>query len=103
MCLTPRPEVKNAKRRPCGFLVRWALVVTGDNSSEAVIADLLQIIADIQARRGYPPSIREITASLGFASTSTTHKYMKIAQHRGLLTMDPRVPRSVVLTVAHSR
>jgi len=51
--------------------------------------------------KGYPPSVREICAAVGFKSTSTVHSYLEKLEKNGLIQKDPTKPRA--LRVMHNR
>jgi len=44
---------------------------------------------------GYPPSVREICAALGFKSTSTVHIYLKTLESEGKIIKSPSKPRTL--------
>lgn len=45
--------------------------------------------------KGYPPSVREICAAVGFKSTSTVHSYLEKLKREGLIQKDPTKPRAL--------
>ncbi len=45
--------------------------------------------------KGYPPSVREICAAVGFKSTSTVHSYLEKLEQNGLIQKDPTKPRAL--------
>ena len=45
--------------------------------------------------KGYPPSVREICAAVGFKSTSTVHDYLEKLEKEGLIKKDPSKPRAL--------
>ena len=47
--------------------------------------------------QGYAPSVREIGAAAGIASTSTVHANLKRLEEIGILRRDPAKPRAMVL------
>ena len=51
-----------------------------DRKKEALAAYLRQRCAE-----GIPPSVREICASMGFKSTCTAHKYLKLLEEDGVI------------------
>lgn len=57
----------------------------------------LQLIADMVAERGYPPSVREIGEVLGLASSSTVHSHLQALVRKGYLKIDPTKPRAIEL------
>lgn len=50
------------------------------------------------ARKGYPPTVREICAAVGIKSTSTAHKDIERLELKGYLKKDPSKPRALMLT-----
>ena len=47
------------------------------------------------ARRGYPPSVREIGEAVGLSSSSTVHAHLGALQDKGYLRRDPTKPRAI--------
>ncbi len=45
--------------------------------------------------KGYPPSVREICAAVGFKSTSTVHAYLEKLKKEGYIAKDPTKPRAL--------
>lgn len=45
--------------------------------------------------KGYPPSVREICAAVGFKSTSSVHAYLTKLEDKGLIIKDPSKPRAL--------
>ncbi|MDH4146191.1 MAG: transcriptional repressor LexA [Acidimicrobiia bacterium] len=56
---------------------------------------ILDCIADHVARRGYPPSVREIGADVGLGSPSTVHAHLASLERLGYLRRDPTKPRAI--------
>lgn len=52
---------------------------------------------------GYPPSVREIGASVGLASPSTVHMHLKALEERGYIHRDPNKPRTIEITSDESQ
>lgn len=50
-----------------------------------------------RCQNGFPPTVREICQELGFKSTSTAHRYIKILEEQGLLEKGPKKNRAVRL------
>ena len=46
-------------------------------------------------QNGFPPSVREICAALGFKSTSTVHIYLKALEKDGKIMKSPSKPRTL--------
>jgi repressor LexA len=72
-----------------------------DDSTEPPRAELtnrqqriLTVIAQLIEQRGYPPTVREIGAAVGLASTSSVAHQLKTLQRLGYLHRDPRWPRA---------
>jgi SOS-response transcriptional repressor LexA len=60
--------------------------------------EILTYIRDYTGKHGYPPSMKEITGHLGYASTSTTFARLDVMQARGLITREKTTPRTLVIT-----
>jgi len=45
--------------------------------------------------RGYPPSVREIGAAVGLASSSTVHAHLRKLEEQGYIRRDPTKPRAI--------
>jgi repressor LexA len=58
---------------------------------------VLEVVRACVARRGYPPSIREIGDAVGLRSTSSVAYHLKALQEKGYLYRDPGRPRTVEL------
>lgn len=56
---------------------------------------VLEVIRDSVARRGYPPSMREIGEAVGLTSTSSVSHQLAALQRKGYLRRDPNRPRAV--------
>ena len=48
--------------------------------------------------KGYPPSVREIGKNIGLSSPGSTWKMMQKCERRGLIEIDPNVPRGIRIT-----
>ena len=46
-------------------------------------------------KKGYPPTVREMCASLGIRSTSTAHKELAALEQKGYIRKDPAKPRAI--------
>jgi repressor LexA len=57
--------------------------------------EILDFIAAEVRERGYPPSVREIGAAVGLASTSTVQAHLNTLQKQGYLRRDPTKPRAL--------
>ncbi len=56
---------------------------------------VLAVIRESVARRGYPPSVREIGEMVGLKSPSSVAHQLAALQRKGLLRKDPNRPRAV--------
>ena len=56
---------------------------------------ILLVIRDALAERGYPPSIREIAETTGLASPSSAAHQLKMLERKGFLHRDPNRPRAL--------
>jgi repressor LexA len=60
-------------------------------------AAILDVIRKNIREKGYPPSVREIGAAVGLASSSTVHGHLERLQTKGYLRRDPTKPRAIEL------
>jgi len=60
---------------------------------------VLEFIHAEVARRGYPPSVREIGEAVGLSSSSTVHAHLAALQDKGYLRRDPTKPRAIEVTL----
>jgi repressor LexA len=56
---------------------------------------ILDLIRETVADRGYPPSVREIGERLGLSSPSTVHSHLSALVRAGCLRRDPTKPRAI--------
>jgi len=56
---------------------------------------ILLMIRDALAERGYPPSIREIADRTGLSSSSSAAHQLKVLEAKGFLRRDPNRPRAL--------
>ncbi len=56
---------------------------------------ILDVIAQAVAERGYPPSVREIGEAVGLSSPSTVHSHLSALVRSGHLRRDPSKPRAI--------
>ncbi len=61
---------------------------------------IIDYIAATVRRSGYPPSVREIAAAVGLASTSAVHHHLSALERDGLLERDATQSRALRLTPA---
>jgi repressor LexA len=64
---------------------------------------IIQAIDDSVQRCGYAPTIREIGAAAGLASTSSVSYQLSILAKKGYLSRDPRRPRTAVVRPSADR
>src|SRR3954464_12187084 len=57
--------------------------------------EILDFISEQQAKRGFPPSGREIGEAVGLTSSSTVHAHLSTLQRLGYLQRDPTKPRAL--------
>jgi len=57
--------------------------------------EILDYVNKCVNENGYPPSVREICAAVGFKSTSTVHAYLQKLNENGILQKDPTKPRAI--------
>ncbi|MFD1850292.1 transcriptional repressor LexA [Oceanobacillus bengalensis] len=56
---------------------------------------ILDFIKDEVRKKGYPPSVREIAAAVGLASSSTVHGHLERLENKGYIRRDPTKPRAI--------
>ena len=56
---------------------------------------ILKYIHDQVQLKGYPPSVREIGAAVGLASSSTVHAHLRKLEEYGYIRRDPTKPRAI--------
>jgi repressor LexA len=61
---------------------------------------IIEYIAETVRRSGYPPSVREIAAAVGLASTSAVHHHLSTLERDGLLERDATQSRALRLRPA---
>ena len=61
---------------------------------------IIEYIATNLRTSGYPPSVREIAAGVGLASTSAVHHHLSALEREGLLERDATQSRALRLTPA---
>lgn len=61
---------------------------------------IIDHIANTVRESGYPPSVREIAAAVGLASTSAVHHHLSALEKEGLLERDATQSRAIRLTPA---
>ncbi|HEX5614678.1 MAG TPA: transcriptional repressor LexA [Acidimicrobiia bacterium] len=63
---------------------------------------VLEFIDAEVARKGYPPSVREIGEAVGLSSPSTVHAHLAALQDKGYLRRDPSKPRAIEVSLEPS-
>ena len=58
---------------------------------------ILRFITDFMRNQGYPPSVREICAGVGLASTATVHYHLNALRQEGSINMDGKKNRTISL------
>lgn len=61
---------------------------------------ILRYITKFMREQGYPPSVREICAGVGLASTATVHYHLKALKEEGLIHIDDRKNRTISIPEA---
>ena len=61
---------------------------------------IIEYIATTVRESGYPPSVREIAAAVGLASTSAVHHHLSSLEREGMLERDATQSRALRLTPA---
>ncbi len=56
---------------------------------------ILDFIKEEVNDKGYPPSVREIAAAVGLASSSTVHGHLERLETKGYIRRDPTKPRAI--------
>jgi SOS-response transcriptional repressor LexA len=56
---------------------------------------VLDCVRESIAKRGYPPSLREIGAKLGIGSTNGVNDHLKALEAKGMLTRDTKTNRGL--------
>lgn len=57
--------------------------------------DIMNFIKSEVREKGYPPSVREIGAAVGLASSSTVHGHLARLESKGYIRRDPTKPRAI--------
>jgi SOS-response transcriptional repressor LexA len=60
-------------------------------------ARILDVIRDTVRDRGYPPTLRELTAAVGISSSSTASEQLRLLEARGYIRVTPNTPRGIML------
>ena len=59
--------------------------------------EVLELIKETVAARGYPPTVREIGEELGLRSPSTVHSHLSALQRAGAISRDSAKPRAIAV------
>lgn len=59
--------------------------------------EVLDLIRETTAARGYPPTVREIGEELGLRSPSTVHSHLSALERAGAISRDPSKPRAIAV------
>jgi repressor LexA len=65
------------------------------NTLTARQREILDLIRTTVAKRGYPPSVREIGDAVGLSSPSTVHSHLTTLANEGFIRRDPSKPRAI--------
>jgi repressor LexA len=86
------------------YLLEHTFGVGGKASKERKRMDLTKrqqeifdFIKQYTEANGYPPTVRDIGAAVGLASSSTVHAHLANLEKRGLIRRDPTKPRALEL------
>jgi repressor LexA len=60
--------------------------------------EILMRVEESIARKGYPPTVRELLSTLSVKSVSTVHRDIEALKEEGLLSKDPSKPRTLMPT-----
>jgi SOS-response transcriptional repressor LexA len=60
-------------------------------------ARILDVIRDTVRDRGYPPTLRELTAAVGISSSSTASEQLRLLEARGYIRVTPNTPRGIMV------
>lgn len=64
---------------------------------------ILAVIVKAVAKRGYPPSVREIGEAVGLTSPSSVAHQLSVLERKGFLRRDPNRPRAIEVVVNPER
>ena len=65
------------------------------DQTKTKVSRVLEYVNDHIEENGFPPSVREICAALGYKSTSTVHIYLKALEEEGKIIKSPSKPRTL--------
>lgn len=64
---------------------------------------VLRCLRDLTARRGYPPTFRELAYALGYFSTNSISCHLRALERHGLVRREPSRARALSITTAGAR
>jgi len=64
-------------------------------------AEVLQFICDHINEEGWPPTMREIMAYFGFASTNAANDHLRALERKGFIRTDPMKSRAIRVLQDH--
>ena len=56
---------------------------------------LLRFVYKYREENGFPPSVREICAEMGYSSTSSGKTLLEVTEKRGWLQVNTKIPRGI--------
>jgi repressor LexA len=56
---------------------------------------LIKFLYEYKEENGFPPSVREICAELGYTSSSSGKTLLEITQKRGWIQVNTKIPRGI--------
>lgn len=74
-----------------------------DSPPTARQREVLRAIVALEGLHRYPPTVRDLCARLGIASTNGVQDHLALLERRGLITRDEMVARSLRLTAKGRR
>jgi repressor LexA len=88
----PDYDSQGSSVRPEGAVRKGSVAMRELSARQEQILDLIR---ETVASRGYPPSVREIGEQLGLSSPSTVHSHLSALVKAGYLRRDPSKPRAI--------
>jgi len=97
--LTPSDDLAHKRGRPPGSKNSLRELPDGPVDEMTGLTQRQQLVLiflrDEIAKRGYPPSMREIGAAVGLASTSSVAHQLRVLEQLGYVKRDPNRPRAL--------
>ena len=56
---------------------------------------LIKFLYEYKEENGFPPSVREICAELGYTSSSSGKTLLEVTQKRGWIQVNTKIPRGI--------